>query len=337
MFGISWKIILLKYKLAKKMNFLWGNNRRINTASNYLKQKFGMRIQKVAIDAGFTCPNRDGTLGTGGCAYCNNDAFNPNYCSPDKEIYRQIEEGIQFHEKRYKSAGKYFAYFQAFSNTYASLEHLQKVYDQALKHPEIIGIIIGTRPDCIDEKKLEYFARLSEKYYVVVEYGIESVYDETLRYINRGHDFEKSREILELSFKYGVKTGAHFIFGLPGESRVTMTDSVKVISNLPLHTVKFHQLQIIKGTRFAQEYLEYPERFELFNLDEYIEFIADFLSKLNPEFIVERLAGETQPRNNLGLSWGLRYDQVLSKVEMHMEKNNLWQGKYFNVHIETPT
>jgi radical SAM protein (TIGR01212 family) len=165
---------------------------------------------------------------------------------------------------------------------------------------------------------------------VVVEYGIESVYDQTLRYINRGHDFEKSREALELSSKYGVKSGAHFIFGLPGESRAAMIDSVQVISGLPLHTIKFHQLQIIKGTRFAREYIEHPERFELFTLDEYVDFIANVLSKLNPSFIVDRLAGETQPRNNVELSWELRYDQVLKRVESYMEEKNLWQGKYYN-------
>jgi radical SAM protein (TIGR01212 family) len=311
------------------MQYSWGNNRRINSASNYLKKKFGMRIQKVTIDAGFTCPNRDGTAGEGGCAYCNNEAFNPSYCTPDKPVSKQVLEGIQFHEKRYKAAGKYFAYFQAYSNTYSSLKNIKFLYDEALSHPDVIGLIIGTRPDCIDEPKLEYFTRLSEKYYLVVEYGIESVYDKTLGYINRGHSFKQALEALELTAKYNVKSGAHFIFGLPGESREAMLSSVKIISELPLHTIKFHQLQIVKGTRFANEYETDPQKFQLFTLEDYIVFISKFIAALNPQFIVERLAGETQPRNNLGVSWGLRYDQVLNQIEEYMEKENLWQGKYY--------
>lgn len=288
-----------------------------------------MRIQKVTIDAGFTCPNRDGTLGVGGCDYCNNEAFNPSYCSPDKSITQQVEEGIQFHEKRYKGAGKYFAYFQAYSNTYSSLDNMKKIYSQALAHPDIIGLIVGTRPDCVDEQKMEYFARLSEKYYVVVEYGIESVYNKTLRSINRGHDFEKSFDALELTARYNVKSGAHFIFGLPDESREDMLSSAKIISGLSLHTIKFHQLQIVKGTRYANEYKNHPGRFQLFTLEEYTGFISEFLARLNPEFIVERIAGETQPKNNLGISWGLRYDQVLNRIEKYMDKEDLWQGKFY--------
>jgi uncharacterized protein len=318
------------------MEFQWGDNRRINTASNFLKKNFGMRIQKVSIDAGFTCPNRDGTLGRGGCAYCNNDAFNPSYCSASKPIKQQVEEGIEFHERRYKGAGKYFAYFQAYSNTYSSLENMKLLYDQALAHPDVVGLIVGTRPDCIDEQKLEYFARISEKSYVVVEYGIETVYNKTLEYINRGHDFKKSIEALELTASYNVKAGAHFIFGLPGESRKDMLSSAKIISNLPLHSIKFHQLQIFKDTRFANEYITDPQKFNLFTLEEYTTFISEFLSRLNPEFIVERLAGETQPRNNFGVPWGPRYDQVLNRIEKHMEKEDLWQGKfYFAGHDDT--
>jgi radical SAM protein (TIGR01212 family) len=289
-----------------------------------------MRIQKVTINAGFTCPNRDGFIGEGGCAYCNNEAFNPSYCTPDKPVSKQVEEGIQFHEKRYKGAGKYFAYFQAYSNTYSSLKNMKALYREALMHPDVIGLIVGTRPDCIDEQKLEYFARLSEKYYVVVEYGIESVYDETLEYINRGHDFKQSVEALELTASYNVKSGGHFIFGLPGESREAMLSSAKIISDLPLHTIKFHQLQIVKDTRFAKEFKTDPHKFQLFSLEEYITFISQFLSGLNPQFIVERLAGETQPRNNRGVSWGMRYDQVLSQIEEYMKKENLWQGKNYN-------
>ncbi|MBN1598017.1 MAG: TIGR01212 family radical SAM protein [Bacteroidales bacterium] len=311
------------------MTYSWGHNRRINAASNYLKKKFGERIQKVTIDAGFTCPNRDGTISTGGCAYCNNNAFNPAYCNPGKSITLQMEEGIAFHEKRYKNAGSYFAYFQAYSNTYASINILKSFYEEALAHKKVTGLIIGTRPDCIDDEKLEYLTLLSEKYYVVIEYGIESVYDETLNYINRGHDFESAVKALELTKKYGVKSGAHIIFGLPGETRKQMAESVEIISKLPLHTVKFHQLQIIKDTRFEKEYIQHPEKFDLFSFKNYIEFISEYISKLNPEFIIERVAGETQPRNNLGLTWGLRYDQVLKQVEEELKRRDFWQGKFY--------
>jgi len=315
-------------KLTGKV-YEWGTNRRINAASNYLKKEFGTRIQKVTIDAGFTCPNRDGTLGTGGCAYCNNEAFNPSYCTRDKSIGQQIQEGIEFHEKRYPSAGKYFAYFQAFSNTYESLDKLKKIYRQALDIENVIGLIVGTRPDCIDEYKLEYFATLSDKYYVVIEYGIESVYNSTLRNINRGHSFEQSVKAINQTKEFGVKPGAHFIFGLQGETRQQMKDSVKIVSELPLHTIKFHQLQIVRGTRYEKEYKADPQKFKLFTLDEYIDFMVEYLSCFNPAIIIERLAGETQPRNNLGILWNLRYDQVLQRIEKRMGELDLWQGKNY--------
>jgi uncharacterized protein len=312
------------------MEYSWGTKRRINAASNYLKNEFGYRIQKLTIDAGFTCPNRDGTKGTGGCFYCNNDAFNPSYCTPEKSIHRQIDEGIEFHASRYRKAVKYMVYFQAFSNTYASIDYLKRIYDQALLNEHVVGLIIGTRPDCIDEPKLEYLARLSEKYYVVIEYGLESIYEKTLQAINRCHSFEDSVKALELTKSYGVKSGAHFIFGLPGESRREMLDSVDTISDLPLHSVKFHQLQIVKSTHFATEYERTPEKFNLFSLDDYIQFVCDFLSRLNPAFIIERLAAETQPWNNMSEMWGgLRYDQVLKRIEEKMEEKDTWQGKNF--------
>jgi radical SAM protein (TIGR01212 family) len=310
--------------------YTWGTKRRINAASNYLKNKFGFRIQKLTIDAGFTCPNRDGTKGEGGCAFCNNEAFNPSYCTPEKSIRQQIDEGIDFHAHRYRKAPKYLAYFQAFSNTYASVEYLKKVYPQALQNENMVGLIIGTRPDCIDEPKLEYLAQLSEKYYVVVEYGIETIYEKTLKDVNRGHTFKDSLHALEQTKQYGVKSGAHFIFGLPGETRKQMLDSADVISALPLHTVKFHQLQIVKSTRYAREFEKTPAKFNLFTLDEYVQFLCEFLSMLNPAFIIERLAAETQPWNNLTEMWGgLRYDQVLSRIEEKMEELDMWQGKYY--------
>ncbi len=310
------------------MTYPWQHQRRFNAYANYFRQHFGERVQKLSIDAGFTCPNRDGTLGTGGCTYCNNDAFNPSYCLPGKSISQQINEGIEFHVKRYRRAEKFLAYFQAFSNTYASLPELKKIYDQALHHPSIAGLVIGTRPDCMDEEKLDYFARLSQEKYLIIEYGIESCYNKTLQKINRGHDFETLAEMLRLTAEKGIKTGGHIIFGLPDETKQEMLAEAKILSELPLNNIKFHQLQIIKNTAMEKQYLDHPGDFSFFELDEYIEFMVDFLERLNPSFVVERFAGEVPPRFLAGPGWGLiRNDQILQKVERRLEERNTWQGK----------
>jgi len=312
------------------MNYPWGHNRRFNAYSNYFKQTFGERVQKVTIDAGFTCPNRDGTKGRGGCTYCNNDAFNPSYCTPDKSVTQQINEGIEFHEKRYRRSNKFLAYFQAYSNTYAPLDKLKIIYDEALSVPGIAGLVIGTRPDCIDEEKLEYFQQLSEKYYIILEYGIESCNNETLKRINRGHTFEEAVEALEKTKKFGIKTGAHFIIGLPGETKEYILSQAKTISSLPLDTIKFHQLQIIKGTAMEKEYIKHPENFTFFELSEYIDFFIRFIERLNPYFVVERFAGEVPPRFLAGPGWGLiRNDQILVRFEKKLKELDTWQGKFF--------
>ncbi len=310
--------------------FPWGHNRRFNSYSEYFKRTFGERVQKVTIDAGFTCPNRDGSKGTGGCTYCNNDAFSPSYCIPEKSVTQQINEGIEFHEKRYRRANKFLAYFQAYSNTYKPLNELKKIYDEALQIDGIAGLVIGTRPDCIDDEKLEYFQKLSEKYYIILEYGIESCNNDTLKTINRGHTFEEAVEALEKTKKYGIKTGAHFIFGLPGESKEYLLNEAKTISSLPLDTVKFHQLQIIKGTAMENDFKENPSKYNFYELPEYIEFFIQFLERLNPKFVVERFAGEVPPRFLAGPSWGLiRYDQILNKFEKRLTELDTWQGKFF--------
>lgn len=311
------------------MKFSWGHNRRFNAYSNYLKTVFGYRVQKVSIDAGFTCPNRDGTKGTGGCTFCNNDAFNPSYCTSDKPVKQQISEGIQFHETRYKTAGRYLAYFQAFSNTYDSLDRLIEIYNQALNMEKVAGLVVGTRPDCIDEDKLKYFRKLSEKFYVIVEYGIESCNNDTLRRINRGHTYEETADAIIKTASMGIRTGGHMIFGLPGESEAEMLNSAGIISRLPLNNIKFHQLQIIKNAPMADEYRQNPEDFHKFTFDEYLDFIIRYLEYLNPSFVVERVAGETPPRYNDGEKWGLRYDQILVELEKRMEERNTWQGRLY--------
>ena len=333
------------------MTYPWGDNRRFNSYSNYFTKQFGGRVQKISIDAGFSCPNRDGKISMGGCTFCSNDAFNPSYCRPEKSIKQQIEEGIELHQRRYRAATQYLPYFQPFSNTYKPLEELKKVYEQALepidsrqhtaqrrndmdskalKTPEIIGVVIGTRPDLVDEALLQYLNEIQKTHYVMLEYGVESVYDETLKRVNRGHDFATAERAIHMTADYGIPCGAHFIFGLPGESKTMMFDAADIISQLPLTTVKLHQLQIFKNTKMAEEYLEHPENFHLFDLEEYIDFVIDFAERLNPDIVIERFAGEVPPRYLVSEPWmKLRYDEVLARIEKRMEKRDTWQGRLY--------
>lgn len=309
------------------------NGRRFNSYSSYFAKLFGSRVQKISIDAGFSCPNRDGTLSIGGCTFCTNAAFNPSYCQPEKSILQQIEEGIAFHQRRYRRANHYLAYFQPFSNTYKPLEELKSIYAQALEIPEIAGIVIGTRPDLIDEPLLHHLNEVQKTHYVMLEYGVESVYDETLRHVNRGHDFATAERAIQLTAQYGIPCGAHFIFGLPGETKAMMLEAASVISAMPLTTVKFHQLQIFKDTKMAEEYLNHPESFHLFDLEEYIDFVIDFAERLNPDIVIERFAGEVPPRYLVSEPWmKLRYDEVLKRIEKRMEERDTWQGKTIQLH-----
>ena len=334
------------------MTYPWGDNRRFNSYNNYFTKQFGSRVQKISIDAGFSCPNRDGKISTGGCTFCSNAAFNPSYCKPEKSIKQQIAEGIAFHQRRYRRANQYLAYFQPFSNTYKPLEELKRIYEQAfeaidssqrtaqrrndmtskaIETPQIIGIVIGTRPDLIDEALLQHLNEIQKTHYVMLEYGVESVYDETLQRVNRGHDFATAEKAIRMTAEYGIPCGAHFIFGLPGESKAMMLDAADIISRLPLTTVKFHQLQIFKDTPMAKEYLEHSEHFHLFDLEEYIDFVIDFAERLNPDIVIERFAGEVPPRYLVSEPWmKLRYDEVLNRIEKRMEERNTWQGRVFN-------
>lgn len=312
------------------INYPWGHDRRYNSYAQYFVRTFGERVQKTTIDAGFTCPNRDGLVARGGCTYCNNNAFNPSYNDPKKSVKQQIEEGIEFHANRYRRAGKFLAYFQAYSNTYAPLDELKKIYEPALEMENVVGLVIGTRSDCMDEEKLKYFAQIAKNHYVILEYGIESTYDHTLERINRGHNYQNLVDMVHLTKEYGIKVGGHMIFGLPGETRQEMMDQVHTLNKLPLDNIKFHQLQIINGTHMAKEYKIHPERYELFGKDEYIDFIVRFIEQLNPNFVIERFAGEVPPKYNAGPGWGLiRNDQINVAIEKELEKRNTWQGKYY--------
>lgn len=325
--------ILMYFYLLKpsRLSMNFPGNKRYNSYNEYFKRTFGSRVQKVSVNAGFTCPNRDGTAGTGGCTYCNNDAFNPSYCSPEKSVSQQIDEGIAFHKVRYRRAMKYLAYFQTYSNTFDSLSRLKEIYEEALQHPDIIGLVIGTRTDCMDDEKLGYLAGLSHKHYVIIEYGLESTNDKTLALINRGHSYAQAKGMLARTAAFGLKTGVHLIFGLPGESRVEMLERAKEISALPLTTIKFHQLQIVKNTVMARQYLSNQEWFDLFGLDEYVDFIVSFIERLNPAFVIERFTGEVPPRYLLSQPWSnLRADQVAVMIEAELERRNTWQGRLWD-------
>ncbi|MEN8203374.1 MAG: TIGR01212 family radical SAM protein [Bacteroidota bacterium] len=311
------------------MSYPWGTERRLNAYSDYFKKSFGGRIQKITIDAGFSCPNRDGTCGTGGCTFCNNKAFNPSYNTPEKSIEAQIMQGMKFHQKRYRKASQYLAYFQAYSNTYDELDALRARYKQALEIPGIVGIVVGTRPDCVDKMKLDYFRELSQRTYVVVEYGIESVLDRTLQRVNRGHDAAKSLWAVQETADRGIRVGGHVIIGLPGESREDFLESARELSRWPLDNIKFHQLQLIRGTAMAREYREKPGDFLEFSLESYLQLMMEILEQLNPSFVVERIAGEISPGMALREGWGLRYDAVLRSFEELLKKHDSWQGKYY--------
>ncbi len=270
-----------------------------NTYSAYFRSRFGTRVQKLSVDAGFTCPNRDGSLGTGGCTFCTNEAFNPSYCRRVASITEQLDEGIAFHRRRYRSAARYLAYFQAYSNTYAPLELLRQRYEEALRHPLVAGIVVGTRPDCVDDRVLDYLASLADRCYVAVEYGIESCHDRTLQAVARGHDFACTQRAIRATAGHGLPVGGHLILGLPGESRDDILAQAGMLNALPLTSVKLHQLQILKGTAMERQYRdEEPFRRSLlhFTLDSYIALVCDLLERLRPDMVVERLAGEVPPR-----------------------------------------
>lgn len=302
--------------------------KRYNTFVGYFKRKYGERLQKIVLDAGFTCPNRDGTVGRGGCTYCDNAAFHPSYSTANKNLHRQLDEGIAFHKVRYRTTEHYLAYFQSYSNTYAPIEKLKELYNEALSHPQVVGIVIGTRPDCIDEEKLDFLQELAKEHVVIVEYGIESCYDQTLERINRGHDFETARKAVEMTASRGIDVGVHFILGLPGETRQMMLDSCEKINSLRIRSIKFHQLQIVKGTRMEKDYAEHPEDFERFSLDEYIEFFSDMLERLRPEICIERFVGEVPPRFVNETPWGLiRNVEILRLLDKKLEERDTWQGR----------
>lgn len=293
-----------------------------------LKNEFSERIQKISLNAGFTCPNRDGSRGLGGCTYCNNQSFSPEYCKPTKSITQQLQEGIDFFRHKY-DAQLYLAYFQAYTNTYDSIENLKRLYEEALSHPKVVGIVIGTRPDCVSDELLDYFAELNSRCYLMIEYGIESTSDKTLQFINRGHDYACAEKAIRATAVRGIRTGAHLILGLPHESRSIILGHAKRISELPLTAIKLHQLQLVKGTKMAKQYTEHPEWFRLYTADEYIDLVIDFIEMLNPSIAVERMISQSPPGFVIAPDWGLKNFEFIVKVEKRMVQRNTRQGSRY--------
>lgn len=302
------------------------NNERYLNYNKVLRREFPERTQKISINAGFTCPNRDGSKGNGGCTYCNNLTFSPDYCQSAKSVSEQVKEGIVFFHHKYK-AQYYLAYFQSYTNTYDSIDKLKSIYNQALTYPGVVGLVVGTRPDCVNDELLDYFAELAKTKYVMIEYGIESTNDETLKFINRGHDFASATKAILETASRGIHTGAHIILGLPNENRETILSHADKLSELPIDSLKIHQLQLVRGTKMAQQYTENPEWFQLYSADEFIELAIDFLERLSPRMAVERFVSQSPKELLIAPDWGLKNFEFVAKLEKRLIERDSWQGK----------
>ena len=301
-----------------------------NEFGPWLKEKVGEKVQKISINAGFTCPNRDGRLGVGGCTYCNNQTFNPAYCRTERTVAEQLEEGKNFFARKYPEM-KYLAYFQAYTNTYGELEEIKAKYEEALSVDGVVGLVIGTRPDCMPDELLDFLEALNRRCFLIVEYGIESTYDKTLVRINRGHDFQCTRDAVERTASRGIITGGHMILGLPGETPEEIRAQAATISSLPLDTLKLHQLQLIKGTRMAEEYETSPQDFHLYSADEYVDLVIDFVELLRPDIVLERFVSQSPSSLLAVLGWGLKNYEFVEKVRRRMKERKTWQGRLYNI------
>ena len=304
------------------------NDTRYNDLSAYLSAHFPYKVQKISLNAGFTCPNRDGTVGYGGCTYCNNQTFNPAYCKTEKSVTEQLEEGKLFFARKYPDM-KFLAYFQAYTNTYAELEELKLKYEEALQVKDVVGLVIGTRPDCMPDALLDYLEELNQRTFLIVEYGIESTDNVTLKRINRGHTFEVAAEAVRKTTARGIRVGAHIILGLPGEEREALIAQARLLSSLPLTTLKLHQLQLIKGTRMASEYEKQPEDFHLYSADEYIDLVIDYVEHLRPDIVLERFVSQSPKELLIAPDWGLKNHEFTDKVKKRMRERDAWQGKRY--------
>lgn len=301
-------------------------NKGYTEFTELLSKHFPFKVQKISLNAGFTCPNRDGSKGYGGCTYCNNQSFSPGYGKPRKNISQQLSDGILFFSYKYPEM-KYLAYFQSYTNTYDPIEKLIDKYEEALAYPNVVGLIVGTRPDCMPDKLLDYFETLSKRTFVIIEYGVESTLNRTLDRINRLHSWEESVEAIKRTAARGIMVGAHMILGLPGESHQDILHHAKLLSELPLTTLKLHQLQIIRGTVMANEYKENPDEFHLFGLNEYVDTCIDFAERLKPEIHIERFASQSPKQLLIAPDWGLKNYEIVAKIEKRFRERDTWQGR----------
>jgi radical SAM protein (TIGR01212 family) len=312
--------------MAETTVYPWNHSKRYNDFSTYFRTIFEGRVQKISVNAGFTCPNRDGLKGVGGCTYCNNKTFQPSYCDLNNILKTQLEEGVAFFSRKY-STMRYLAYFQSYTNTYAPLPMLREIYTEALQFPGVIGLVIATRPDCLSEEVLDLLEELSQKCYVMVELGIETIENSTLERINRGHTWEESVRALRETARRSIHNCAHLILGLPGENHENFIRQARVISTLPVEIIKLHQLQLHKETAMAHEYSKFPERFHPFSVDEYTGLVVNYLENLNPAIIVERFVSSAPDNMVIAPRWGLKNYEFVAKVEKLLQEQDTWQGK----------
>ena len=283
----------------------------------WLQSELGCKVQKISVNAGMTCPNRDGTLGTGGCTFCNNQTFNPAYCRTEKSVSQQLEEGKRFFARKYPEM-KYLAYFQAYTNTYAALDRLKELYEEALCVPDVVGLVIGTRPDCMPDNLLDYLKELNRRTFLIVEYGVESANEETLVRINRGHTFRQSCEAIRRTAERGIRVGAHIILGFPWESEEELMRQAEEIGRLPLTTLKLHQLQIIRGTQLAREYEASP--WAVPTAEEYIDLVLRYISRLPSRLVLERFVSQSPPEMVIAPQWGLKNHEFANLLRNRMAK-----------------
>lgn len=309
---------------------IFQSTKRYNTYGDYIRRVYGRRVQKVTVDAGFTCPNRDGTVAVGGCTYCNNESFNPGYNSAAKSIRDQILEGIEFLERRYK-VHDFIVYFQPYSNTYADLETLKRYYEEALSVDGVRGLTIGTRPDCVDEEKIAYLETLAKYYDITVEYGLESISDETLKKINRGHNFQSYLDALQMTVNRGIKICTHIIIGFPWENEAHWLNTAEVLSGLGFDFLKIHQLHIVRDTVMARQHQKSPMK--LLTYEQYRDIIIAFIERLNPQIVVQRLFGEAPPKVMLAPHWGKRNSELLADIDAELERRDSWQGKFYKPQV----
>lgn len=299
--------------------------------SEYLKTVFPTKVQKISLNAYLSCPNRDGIDGLkGGCTYCNNKSFSPEYTQQKHSISQQVEEGIAFFSRKYPSM-KYIAYFQSYTNTYGDTSHLIDLYEEAIWHPEVVGLFVGTRPDCISEELLEYFSDLSKRLKVYIEYGVETTNDTTLERVKRGHTFSSSMHAIQATHAHGIPCGAHLIIGLPGEKEEDFLSHIHRLNDLPITSLKLHQLQILKGTALGREYLQDPDRFALFTMDDYIRTAILLLRHLRPDIYVDRFTSQSPKDLLLAPKWDVKNYVFTDKLIAQMEADGFHQGDLYTL------